>query len=335
MTQKGSTSIKAIAVLGIVAFGFLGLSAAFLKKAALTNAGDVVRVRRASSPFDSQRAYRDLETIVALGPRNPGSEAHEQLRELIAMEIEAAGLELREHTFSASTPMGNLEMCNLTGVVKGNKAGVIILGNHYDTKYFPDFAFVGANDGGSTTAWMIEMARALGPQRKGRSVWLCFFDGEEAIEQWSATDGLYGSREFVEHLEQTGDLAKIEAMINVDMIGDCHLGVERDPDADEGLARAIWSNALELEFEKFFLPNGKRTQDDHIPFRQAGIPSINIIDFSYGGGALDHKKNWHTVNDTLDRVCVGSLQAVGDVIYHALSDVDLYLDAEGGGQSDT
>jgi len=319
-------AIKVIAVIGVFAFALLGFTSIGLKSLVRGSGARRVAVTDAKSPFNGPRAFEDLATVVGFGPRISGSKALAELRALIKTELAQAGLAVDTHSFEADTPIGPLRMANVVGAVKGNRPGVIILGTHYETKYFPGFEFVGANDGGSTTAWMIEMARALGPEREGRSVWLCFFDGEEAFEAWSDVDGLYGSRAFVQRLRKRGDLSQVHAMINVDMIGDCFLGVKRDRFAPPWLTRAIWGTARDLGHGAYFLPFRDAVEDDHVPFRRAGLPAANIIDFSYGGSAVAHRQNWHTANDTLERVCGESLQVVGDVIYHALPLVDAYLD---------
>jgi len=275
-----------------------------------------------SSPFNGRRAYEELRRVVGFGPRPSGSSALAELRKHIEAELASAGLEVRRQEFDASTPIGPVRMVNITGVVQGTEPGIIILGNHYETKYLPQITFVGANDGGSTTAWMLEMARTLGPKRRGKSVWLCFFDGEESFAEWTASDSLYGSRHFVERLEAEGRLGEVAAMINVDMIGDCYLDIKKERDAPAWLTQIIWQKARDSGYGQFFLPFVQVVEDDHIPFRRAGIPAINIIDFSYGSSASEHLKNWHTANDTLDRVCGDSLQVVGDVIYHALPEID-------------
>lgn len=272
--------------------------------------------------FDGARAYEDLETIVGFGPRPSGSAALETTRQYIRGELREAGLEVWEQPFTASTPVGAIDMVNVVGVVEGTEDGVIVIGNHYETKLFEDFEFVGANDAGSSTAWMLEMARALGPNRKGRTVWLVFFDGEEAFVTWSSTDSLYGSRAFVQHLVDSGRRDDIEAMINVDMIGDCSLAVRKESGAPAWLTDAIWATAAELGHEEQFTTSFLSIQDDHIPFRRAGIPAIDIIDFSFGPS----NSYWHTPQDTLDKVCPESLQVVGDVIYHALGRVEDGLD---------
>lgn len=282
------------------------------------------------SPFDGQRAYDDLERIVALGPRPPGSPSAEQTRTIIRGVLDDAGLKFFEHEFEAHTPLGSMRMVNVVGIVEGDQPGIIALSNHYDTKLFSEFEFVGANDGGSTTAWMLEMARTLGPRRKGRSVWLIWFDGEEAVKEWSKSDSLYGSRQFVEYLAEQGKLKDLHVLINVDMIGDCKLGIFRDVGAPGWLMNAIWSKAGELGLSGHFLARATTADDDHMPFRLAGIPCINLIDFEYGGSPEEHQRNWHTPNDTIERVCAPSLQAVGDVIYHGLPVIEAYLNAQTG-----
>ncbi len=322
-----STAIKVIVMMGVLAFLFLGLASVGLKRYVHSSGTVRVAAGAAKSPFDGKRAFEDLRRIVALGPRIPGSEALAQERVLIRGELERSGLRVEEHAFDAKTPIGDLRMVNLVGVVEGTRPGIILLGNHYDTKYFKNIVFVGANDGGSTAAWMIEMARALGPKRTGYTVWLCFFDGEEAFGTWSATDSLYGSRAFVEHLRADGTFAQVKAMVNVDMIGDCFLGIKQDRDAPGWLTAAVWGAARDLGYTSCFLPFADSIEDDHVPFRRAGIPAMDIIDFSYGGGQIEHARNWHTAKDTLDRVCPDSLQVVGDVIYHALPKIDAHLDS--------
>lgn len=327
--NDGQTAIKVIAAMGALTFVFLIAAATGLKRTLQPGEAQRAPIAEAKSPFNGERAFADLHKVVAFGPRIPGSQEAADLRVFIRKELSLAKLEVWEHAFEASTPIGVRKMVNVVGIVRGTKPGVILVGNHYDTKYFPEFRFVGANDGGSTTAWMIEMARALGPKREGRSVWLLFFDGEEAFGEWSATDSLYGSRAFVRHLRDQKQLGEISVMINVDMIGDCHLGIHKDAGAPAWLTRILWEKAKTLGYGHYFLASSQRVEDDHIPFRNAGVPAALIIDFSYGGSAVDHRKNWHTPHDTMDKVCATSLQAVGDVLYAALPELDAYLDQTG------
>lgn len=274
------------------------------------------------SPFDGKRAYDDLIAIVEIGPRPPGSEGAERLRVLLREKLAAAGLAVSEHAFEAHTPLGSRRMVNLVAKVVGSRPGVIALSNHYDTKHFPDIRFVGANDGGSTTAWMLEMARTLGPKRTGRGVWLIWFDGEEALKEWTDRDSLYGSREMVRVLRESGQLEQIRAVINVDMIGDCYLSIFKEPAATPWLSDIIWKTAGDLRYGAYFLEFGQEMKDDHVPFLEAGVPAVNLIDFRYGGTVFEHNRIWHTANDTIDKVCWESLQAVGDVIFTAIYNIE-------------
>ena len=318
--------LKFILLMGVLAFVFLWLMAAGLRHAIQGADAATTQVDDPRSPFDGKRAFKDLEHVVGFGPRPAGSAALESLRGYIEDECQKAGVTIRRHEFTAETPLGPRKMVNLYGVIQGEKEGTILLGNHYETKEFKkDIVFVGANDGGSSTAWMIEMARAMGPTRQGCTVWLCFFDGEEAFKEWSEMDSLYGSRAFVKWLQEKGELSKIKAMINIDMIGDRYLGIRKDNDAPKWMQNILWEAAQETGHDAYFLPFGESLMDDHLPFRRAGIPAIDIIDFCYGKSRLEHGRIWHTSADTLDKVCWESLQVVGDVIYHGLSKMDVFL----------
>lgn len=275
--------------------------------------------------FNGTAAYQDLETIVALGPRPPGSPEALMTRNIIKQQLDLLGIEIREFPFTASTPIGPVDMVNVVGVIEGTLPGVIILSNHYDTKVFNDFEFVGANDGGSSTAFMIEMARSIGATREGHTIWLTWFDGEEAFVNFTPTDSLYGSREMVRMLQESGDIANIEALVNVDMIGDCLLGIQRDALGTTWIQNIIWDTAASAGFSGNFGFNSFVITDDHVPFRNAGVPAANLIDFRYGGGLTEHNMNWHTVNDQLDLVCEESLDIVGEVLLLSLPRIDDFI----------
>jgi glutaminyl-peptide cyclotransferase len=264
--------------------------------------------------FDGARAFTDLTRMVEIGPRPAGSPALENTRDYIRQELKAAGLTVQEQPFEARTPTGTVRMVNLRATLPGRitDRGRIVIGGHYDTKLIKEFRFVGASDGASSAAFLVEIARAL----KGRSnplpIELLFLDGEEAVVDWnhpSRTDHTYGSRYYVEQLQKAGTVKDVRAFILVDMIGDKQLGIRREENSTPWLKDAIWSTARRLGRSEF-IHEETPIEDDHLEFLAAGIPSVDIID-------LDDPE-WHTAGDTMDNVSPRSLQTVGDVILAAL-----------------
>jgi len=319
--------IRVIVFIGIGTSLFLILMSFGLKQSLKPRVGEQVPPGPARSPFDADRAWAHVTHLVGLGPRPSGSAAMAAQQRYVLEELRRAGLETRRQQFEAETPRGPLTMTNLWGVVAGTRPGVIVLSNHYDTRYFSEFSFVGANGAASATGWMLEMARAIGPQREGRSLWLLFFDGEESQGAPPRNEGLYGSRHMVSALRDSGELTSIETLVNVAMIGDCFLNISRDGDAPPWLEEIVWNTALRHGYSRHFGNVPLSIDDSPLPFREAGIPALQLIDFSYGGTQIDHRKNWHTAEDTLDKICPESLRAVGDVIYHALPVIDGQLDS--------
>jgi len=174
------------------------------------------------------------------------------------------------------------------------------------------------------------MARALKPRTgMGCTLWLAWLDGEEAFGKWTKEDSLYGSRALVAHLRETGELSRIRAVINVDMIGDAYLCIKRDPDAPAWLLNPVWDAARRFGYMRHFSIAVQQVEDDHVPFREAGIPALEVIDFSYGGTMLHHVVNWHTAQDTLDKLRPESLKAVADVIYDAIPVIEAQVDKQG------
>jgi glutaminyl-peptide cyclotransferase len=325
----GNTGLKIIVFMGMGTLLFLMLMSFGLRQTLKPREDSRVRPGAAKSPFQEARAWADLEYVVGLGPRTPGSPGMRQQQEYVTAELRKAGLKTREFAFHAATPIGELAMKNIAGIVEGTRSGIIVLSGHYDTKRLPDIEFLGANDAGSSTAWLLEMARILGPRREGRSIWLVFFDGEEALMEWTREDSLYGSRHLVSALRTSGELQQLETLINVDMIGDCYLALLKDPGAPDWLTDIVWNTARRQGYSNHFSTVSESVEDDHLPFREAGVPALELIDFSYGGSRIEHKKNWHTAADTLEKVCPESLRAVGDVIYHALPIIEGHLDTMG------
>ncbi|MGH7392416.1 MAG: M28 family peptidase, partial [Candidatus Rokuibacteriota bacterium] len=250
-----------------------------------------------------------------LGPRPAGSPASARARDYIVQELRRAGVEARVERFDADTPHGRLAMANVVGVVRGRRPDVILVGGHYDTKWFKELPFVGANDGGSSTALLLELARRLAGGPREFTYWVAFFDGEEARETWTAQDSLYGSRRMAEELARRRALPR--AVIVADMIGDRDLGIRRESLSTPWLVDLLWKSAGRLGHGRHFLAESHTVEDDHAPFLRAGVPAALLIDFDF--------PPWHTADDTLDTVSAQSLQTVGEVLLDALPHVEARL----------
>jgi len=264
--------------------------------------------------FDSSRAWEHLRQLVAIGPRPAGSPAIGQSRAYIKDQLAALGLKAVEQSWDDETPLGRVHMVNLIATIPGASASRIAITGHYDTKLFRDIRFVGASDGGSSAAFLIELARALKARKNALTIELVFLDGEEAVIEWRGSDHTYGSRHYVEVAQRTKSLASLKAMILVDMIADRDLGIRRDSNSTKWLTDAVWSAAARLKLDNYFLPATTTVEDDHLPFLAAGVPSVDIIDLDYDA--------WHTQRDTLDAVSARSLQVVGDVLLAALPQIE-------------
>ncbi len=268
--------------------------------------------------FSGGRAFEDLKHLVALGPRPSGSEALARARQWILEQLQQSGWQVEEDSFAASTPLGAIPMSNLVAKLPGTRPDVVILAGHYDTKRFGEFRFVGANDGGSSAAFLLEMARVLPQQKRKLTYWLVFFDGEEAIREWSQSDSLYGSRHFVAKLSSSGELSRVKAMILVDMIADAKLTVEHDMNSTAWLRDLIFDGARRLGYGRYFSSSDTVIQDDHIPFVNAGVSAADLIDFDYG----PNRSYWHTARDTLDHCSPLSLTIVGRVVTATLQELE-------------
>ena len=282
--------------------------------------------------FDGTRALRDIERLVAIGPRPPGSAALARARAYFEGELRAAGWRVREQPFTAQTPNGPIRMVNVIAEWPGRRAEVLAVAGHYDTKVFTAFRFVGANDGGSSTALVLELGRALAPRYRAAppayTRWLCFFDGEEAQVSWSSTDSLYGSRAMVAALRASGELARLRALVLVDMVGDRDLAIRRETRSTPWLTDLIWTTARRLGHGAAFPDGHQSVEDDHAPFLDAGVAATVLIDFDFGG-APGENRYWHTPEDTLDKVSAESLATVGTVVVESLPAIDAELDRRG------
>ncbi|MBL8218282.1 MAG: M28 family peptidase [Bryobacterales bacterium] len=263
-----------------------------------------------AADFSGARALESTRKAVAFGPRPAGSPAIAKLQAMIRGELQANGWQVSEDVFTATTPVGKLTMRNIIGKLPGKSGRAIVFSGHYDTKAIPGVTFVGANDGGASTGFLLEMARVLPKQPRTDDVMLVFFDGEEAFGNWSDTNGIYGSRHLAETWKRDGTLVKIKALFNVDMIGDKDLRVMDELNSSASLRRLLKATARDIGYGAYFPEQAGAIEDDHMPFVRLGVNAIDLIDFDYGPGHAW----WHTAQDTMDKVSAKSLQVVGEVL---------------------
>jgi len=286
-------------------------------------AGDTKPVAASAPPaqvsaphVDATRAFQYVKEIVAIGPRAPGSAGHNKIENYIKSHLKGDTVE--NDSFSAKTPAGEFALNNIIAKYPGTKDCIFVVGSHYETNY-PLKNYVGANDGGSTSGLQLELANQLrGKKREGCSVWLVWFDGEEAFKEWSATDSLYGSKHLAEKWKADGTAKKIKTLILLDMIGDADLNVDKDDNSDAKLLDTIYDAATQLGYQSHFFARELAIEDDHIPFKNIGLPVADLIDYDYGYNNSFH----HTSEDTLDKLSPKSLQIVGDVVLNALQRFD-------------
>ena len=269
--------------------------------------------------FSGEKAFAHVQHLVDLGPRPAGSEALEKSRLYIIEQLKSDGWTVARSEFSDQTPRGKMTFVNLIarfGTNEKKEAARFLLCSHYDTKTFDTIRFVGANDGGSSTGLLIEMARvlALSPALAAK-IELLFFDGEEAFENFTATDGLYGSRHFAQELRDSGKAKSVRGGILFDMIGDKSLDVTLPSDSPTDLTRNIFAAADALGQRAHFTYLDRGMTDDHTPLHEIGIPVIDLIDFDF--------PPWHTAEDTLDKISAESLEIVGRVALYDLVQFEL------------
>lgn len=272
----------------------------------------------AAPAFDGKRALEHVRKIVDIGPRVAGTPGAQKTRDYVAAQMKALGLTVVEQAFDQKTPLGTVRMVNLRVRLNGDDSkGRLVIAGHYDTKLFKALRFVGANDAGSSTAFLIEAARVLKDRANPMAIELLFLDGEEAVVDWNTNDdNTYGSRYYVEAAKQDGSLSSIRALILVDMIGDRDLRIMRESNSTRWLTDIVWAAAKSLKRPEF-VDEETTIEDDHLPFLRAGVPAVDIIDLDYPA--------WHTVGDTFDKLSADSLQAVGDVVIAALPAIEKRL----------
>jgi Zn-dependent M28 family amino/carboxypeptidase len=276
--------------------------------------------------IDAKRAFEYTREVTAFGTRYMGSENHKKLERYIIDHLKEDHLkpdDIEDDAFVADTVEGKFPVRNIIAKFPGTKDGIIVIMGHYDTVYpLRNSGFVGANDGGSSTAILLEFANQLrlatGKKRDGYSVWLVWTDGEEAVRSWTTTDSLYGTRHLAEQWEKDGTLKQIKALMVMDMIGDADLNIDRDSNSMPWLLDLIYTAAEREGYQSHFYARQAAIEDDHLPFVKRGVPSADVIDLDYGYNNVFH----HTAQDTMDKLSPKSLQIVGDTIMETIHMLD-------------
>jgi glutaminyl-peptide cyclotransferase len=300
---------------------------AYAESAVVTQTANssVVSSAFSTDGFDGARAYEHVRRLVEIGPRPPGSDGIRRAQAYIVGQLKGFGCQVEEHDFPGSTPLGDIAMKNIIAKIPGIGRNIVLYTSHYDTLRMANF--VGADDGGSGTGTMLELAR-LFCARKAKSdlnVWIVFFDGEEAQNQWTDktsvqwtnSNSTYGSREMAASMAISGDLKRVKAMILADMIGPRDLKIKRDTGSTPWLTDLIWATAARLGYGNVFVSESTTVGgDDHFSFIRRGVPGCDIIDFDVAA------TYWHTTEDTLEKVDPRSLAIVGHVFIETLPELE-------------
>lgn len=321
--MRKSNRPKSLSALSQLTLLFVGLLAGISPSHSIS-ALPAHTTQRGGSVFRAAAALADTRRAVSFGERPSGSDAISHLREWIVSQLKPLGGQLSLDSFTAQTPLGPLPMVNLVLKFPGNSGKAIVITGHYDTKRIAMVHFVGANDAGSSTGFLIEFARAVSAMKHPDDIYIVFFDGEEAVRTaWTETDSRYGSRHLLAKWGADGTLSHIKALINIDMIGDKELDIADDENSSQSLRTLVWQIAANLGYSKFFRHDASGIDDDHKPFVDAGVNAIDIIDLDYGPNG----SYWHTANDTMDKLSAHSFQVVGDVVLELVKELERRGDA--------
>ena len=272
--------------------------------------------------IDSARAMQYVKEIVKFGPRPLGSPNHKKVEDYLASHLKADQVE--DDTFTAKTPVGDFPVHNIVAKFPGTKDGIIVVASHYDTNYpLRNTSYIGANDGAATSGLLLELANQLrGKTRDGYSVWLVWDDAEEAMipdtQVDFMADSLYGITHLADKWKADGTLQKVKAFILADMIGDSDLNIDRDLNSTPWLEDVVGEAAKRLGYQSHFFARTNKVSDDHLPFMDRGVPSADLIDFTYGYNNVF----WHTPQDTIDKLSPKSLEISGNVILETIRILD-------------
>jgi glutaminyl-peptide cyclotransferase len=274
----------------------------------------------AASAFGQGRAFSGAEALsltgkaVAFGERPDGSPAIVKLRTWIRQQLASRGCEISSDAFTAQTPDGPLAMENIVAKFPGKSGRAVAVTGHFDTKKMQ--GFVGANDGGSSTGFLLELASVLQARPHKDDIYLVFFDGEEAVRDWSETDSVYGSRHLAKKWTADGTNRKLKALINIDMIGDKNVRILWDNNSVASLRELFWNAASSLGYDKLFPREGGPIEDDHMPFILEGVRALDVINFE------SQNTFWHTPKDTMDKLDAHAFQVIGDVLLKVLKQLE-------------
>jgi glutaminyl-peptide cyclotransferase len=268
--------------------------------------------------FDGERTMQYTKEIVALGPRPLGSANHKKVEDYLYSHLKGDTVE--DDAFTADTVEGKFPVRNIIAKYPGTKDGIIVIASHYDTNYpLRNTSFIGANDGAATSALLLEFANQIrGKKREGYSIWLVWTDAEEAMKTWSDTDSVYGTKHLAQRWQQDGTAKQIKAFLLADMIGDADLDIDRDTNSTPWVESVVYEAATRLGYQSHFFARNNALSDDHLPFMHIGVPCADIIDIDYGYNNVFH----HTVQDTVDKLSVKSLNISGGVILESVRILD-------------
>jgi len=269
-----------------------------------------------AQPFSGTAALNFTAKAVAFGPRPSGSPANAKLRAWLHAQLATCNCEVSSDSFTAQTPDGPVAMENIIAKFPGKSGRAIAVTGHFDTKKMPNF--VGANDGGSSTGILLEMASVLTGRPRIDDIYLVFFDGEEAVRDWTATDSVYGSRHLAARWTADGTNRRLKALINVDMTGDKDLDIVYEAYSSASLRKLVWDNADILGYSAAFLRQPGEVEDDHLPFLQAGVRALDLIDFDFGPNNI----YWHTPQDTMDKLGAHSFEVIGNVLMRVIPELE-------------
>lgn len=264
--------------------------------------------------------------VDAAPKRYIGSPGHDAAEAFIRAHFrpEAAKGNFVDDRFTARTPIGPLTMHNLIVKFPGKKDGIIVLASHYETNFWlKDIHFVGANDGACTSALLIalgEYYREHPPQ--GYSVWLLFTDGEESInKEWTDSDSLYGTRHIAAKWSADGTIGHIKAFLLADMVGWKDMNIDREGNSTPWLLDLLARAGKDTGHSKYLFKESQPIEDDHLPFKQRGVPVLDVIDFEYGT-ASNPEAYHHTELDTMDKLSAASLQVSADLFLDLVRLID-------------